>query len=374
VHNNPPLSGSRRVAGRTPSPIILWLALFCGLLGGVASAADLHPATKSLLAGLKSPILLHGNDRIAYRDPLLFYQGDTFHLFFSYVREEEDRLIYWYVATSESKDLVHWTEPRTLTPKGQDLNYASPGNIVRVGDQWLMGVQTYPIVNFRRGDPLRFNDDRARLFLLHSRDFVTWSNPELIKVKGPDVGEAELGRMIDPFLLRDKDVPGKWWCFWKQAGSIHCSWSYDLRTWTVGTRTIAFGENAQVIVVDGEYVMFYAPANGVGVKRSSDLVHWREEEPPIVLGQKDWPWCETRLTGGYVADLRDVPGVGKYVMVCHSMGPGKKRTDANVNANCHILIAWSDDLKTWEWPGKQATSAAPAFCRKDSRFGLRRRV
>jgi len=87
------------------------------------------------------------------------------------------------------------------------------------------------------------------------------------------------------------------------------------------------------------------------VKRSRDLIRWREE-PTILLGQKDWPWCETRLTGGYVADFRKVLGIGKYLMVWHSMGPGKTKTDANVNANCHIGVAWSDDLKTWSWPGQ----------------------
>ena len=53
--------------------------------------------------------------------------------------------------------------------------------------EWLLTCQTYPIVNFRRGDKLRFADDRARLFIMRSKDLVTWGQPELIKVKGPDV-------------------------------------------------------------------------------------------------------------------------------------------------------------------------------------------
>jgi len=313
-------------------------------------------ADSSLIDALKArptPLVLRGDEHTACRDPLIFREGDTFYMFYSYVREEENRLIYWYVAFSKSKDLVNWTAPKTVTPKGQDLNFASPGNVVRACHEWLMGAQTYPIVGFKRGDPLRFNDDRARLWLFHSRDLENWGDRELIKVKGPDVGEAELGKMIDPFLLRDRDVPGKWWCFFKQSGWIHCSWSADLKNWKVGTPSIAQGENAQVFVDDrGEYVMIYAPANGIGVKRSRDLVHWREEET-ILLGQKDWPWCETRLTGGYVADFRTVPGVGKYLMVWHSMGPGKQKSDANVNANCHLGVAWSDDLKTWHWPGEK---------------------
>jgi hypothetical protein len=336
--------------------LVTYLVSFCVVFGGAAAAADPGP----LLAALKSPLILRGDGHTAYRDPLVFREGDTFYLFYSYVREEEDQLIYWYVAFSKSKDLVNWTEPKIVTPKGQDLNFASPGNVFKVGDEWLMGAQTYPIPYFRRGDKLRFNNDRARLWLFHGKDLENWGNRELIKVKGPSVEEAELGKMIDPFFLRDRDVPGKWWCFFKQAGYIHCSWSNDLKNWSMGTTNIAFGENEQVFVDDNhEYVMIYSPANGIGLKRSTDLVHWREGET-ILLGQKDWPWCETRLTGGYVADFRTVPGVGKYVMVCHSMGPGKTKTDANVNANCHILIAWSDDLKTWSWPGKGATPTIPS--------------
>ena len=87
------------------------------------------------------------------------------------------------------------------------------------------------------------------------------------------------------------------------------------------------------------------------MKRSRDLQTWRDE-PTILLGQRDWLWCEMRLTGGYVADFRRVPGVGQYLMVWHSVGPGKIKTDANVNANCHLGVAWSDDLKTWAWPGQ----------------------
>jgi hypothetical protein len=328
------------------------------LVSLVAISGNALAEPGALLAALNSPLILRGDEHTAYRDPLIFREGDTFYLFYSYVREEEDHLIYWYVAFSKSKDLLHWTSPKTVTPKGQDLNFASPGNVFRFGDEWLMGAQTYPIVNFRRGDKLRFCDDRARLWLFRSKDLENWGDRELMKVKGPDVGEADLGKMIDVFFLRDRDVPDKWWCFWKQNAALHCSWSLDLKTWTVGAGNIARGENGQVFVDDhGQYVLIYAPENGIGVKRSPDLVHWRDEGI-LLLGQKDWPWCETRLTAGYVADFRNVPGVGEYLMVWHSMGPGKKKTDANVNANCHIGVAWSDDLKTWSWPGKPAAANA----------------
>src|SRR5262249_2377539 len=157
-----------------------------------------------------------------------------------------------------------------------------------------------------------------------------WNAPELIRVKGPDVAEKDMGRMIDPFLLQDKDEPAKWWCFYKQSGAVFYSWSHDLQTWTPIQGPVAAGENPCVIVDHHEYVLFYSPRNGIGVKRSRDLKEWRAIGEPITLGQTNWPWAETRLTAGYVVDLRNVPKVGKYVMVFHGMGPGKQTSDANV--------------------------------------------
>ena len=107
-----------------------------------------------------------------------------------------------------------------------------------------------------RGD--NFGDATARLFLMRSHDLTHWSEPELIPVKGQDVPEAEMGRMIDPYLLEDKDTPGRWWCFYKQNGAS-MSYTDDFRTWTYAGR-IDCGENVCVLVEDDEYVLFHSPA------------------------------------------------------------------------------------------------------------------
>ncbi len=36
---------------------------------------------------------------------------------------------------------------------------------------------------------------------MRSRDLHTWTVPELLRVKGPDVDQKETGRMTDPYLL-----------------------------------------------------------------------------------------------------------------------------------------------------------------------------
>ena len=59
---------------------------------------------------------------------------------------------------------------------------------------------------------------------------MAWGSPELLHVKGPAVSQADMGRMIDPYLLEDVAERGKWWCFYKQDG-VSASSSQDLREW-----------------------------------------------------------------------------------------------------------------------------------------------
>ncbi len=309
--------------------------------------------TDFLLKRLTSPILLKGTETIAYRDPLLARVDRRFLLFYSYVVTDPDEKVYWYTAWSASTDLQHWSAPHVFTPKSQNLNYSSPGSLNRTGREWVLALQTIPMNGVRMTDPkVKYPEESSRLWTMHTRDFIHWSKPELLRVKGPSVSRENMGHMIDPALVADKDVLGKWWCFFKQNGHIFASTSIDLKTWTFHPEPIVAGENPEVIVDHGDYVMFYSPDNGTGVLRSHDGVVWHEDQPAIVLGQEHWPWAETRITAGYVADLRAVPGVGKYVFVCHSMGPGKLHTNRNILANCNVVIAWSDDLKHWSWPRK----------------------
>ncbi|MCX7016794.1 MAG: hypothetical protein NTW86_30260 [Candidatus Sumerlaeota bacterium] len=309
----------------------------------------------NLLAQLTSPILLKGDARTAFRDPAVIYEGGLFYLYCSYVLTEEDDKIYWYTILSKSRDLLRWTAPRILTPKDQNLNYSSPGNVIRFGGEWVMCLQAYPIPNYRAGDSPRFGGPLGRVFTMRSQDLENWSEPELLRVKGPNVSREDMGAMIDPYLIEDKDEPGKWWVFFKQRG-VSYSWSRDLKNWTFMGHTDC-GENVCVLVDSNEYVVFHSPHNGIGVKRSTDLVHWRDIGEPITLGQADWPWAENRLTAGFVLDARRIPGVGKYLMFFHGMGPGKARTTEVINAWCPLGIAWSDDLVRWSWPGKRSGAA-----------------
>jgi hypothetical protein len=295
-------------------------------------------------SAIPSPIIFRGDARAAYRDPAAVYHKGVFHLYYTYMPPKDEGKFYWYTAESRSRDLVHWTKPKILTPRGLDLNFSSPGNVIRYGDEWILCLQTYPTP---KGET--FGNQTARIWAMRSRDLETWGEPEMLRVKGPDVAREKMGRMIDPYLVEDKDEPGKWWCFYKQRGAS-ISWSTDLETWTYFGRVNA-GENVCVLVDGDEYVMFHSPGNGVGVKRSRDLKTWRDAGL-ITLGQKQWPWAQARLTAGFVLDLRHRPEVGRYLMFFHgSSREGMRMHRAHGHGT--LALAWSDDLKHWIWPGKE---------------------
>ena len=50
-----------------------------------------------------------------------------------------------------------------------------------------------------------------------------------------------------------------------------------------------------------------------------------------------------------VLDCRANPEIGKFIMFFHCT---KVPEVENFYTHCSIGIAWSDDLKTWSWPGK----------------------
>jgi hypothetical protein len=286
--------------------------------------------------------LFSGGPGLAYRDPAALYYKGWLYLFFTLMRLE-DGVSYSYVAWSRSRDLLQWSPVTTLTPRDKRLDCSSPGDVVRYGKDWVLCMQTYP-----RPNGERYGNRDARIWTMRSRDLEHWSAMELLKVKGPDVAMKDMGRMIDPYLFRDKDDPQKWWCFYKQNG-ISMSYSTDLENWTYAGRTDA-GENPCVIIDQGEYVLFHSPQNGVGIKRSADLRTWRDEGV-LTLGQKDWPWAGGRLTAAFVLDLRAQPAIGKALMFFHGSSFSEDDPRGGFDSYASIGIAWSDDLAHWSWPG-----------------------
>jgi len=318
--------------------IFLFLLTFTGRL----------KAQDNLLTALKSPIVFKGDDKTAYRDPAVLYHDNKLYLFFTLIRTEAGK-VYSYTAMSHSSDLKNWSPVKIITPRDQSLDFCSPGNVVRYHNEWVICLQTYPRPDYTVAQMPRFGTGDARLYLMRSKDLENWSTPEMMKVKGPEVSFAKMGRMIDPYLLEDKTEKGKWWCFYKQNG-VSMSYSYDLKKWTFFGYTES-GENACVLYENKEYILFHSPKNGIAIKRSSDLKNWKDWGKLITLGQDHWDWAKGRITAGAVLDLSGNKKFGKYVMFFHGSGPlTEEKGDFDKNAS--LGIAWSDNLLTWDWPGK----------------------
>lgn len=288
---------------------------------------------------IDDPRIFRGDEKTAYRDPAAIWHDGVFHVYFTLVETEPDRTIHSYVAQTESRDLKTWTKPVKITPKSV-MDYSSPGNVVRDGDEWVICYQSYPRPGNVADGKIRYGNGTARLFTARSKDLRTWSKPELIRVKGPDVAEKDMGRMIDPYLLRGED--GVWRCFYKQEGGADgregaCfSKSPDLKTWECVGYTEA-GENVCVVKTDDGYLMMHSPHNGLGLKTSDDLVHWRDVPGLVTLDQDKWPWARGRLTAGCLLDARQVPGVGSWLLFFHGSGPQDERVDFDKNASLAVV-------------------------------------
>jgi len=294
---------------------------------------------------IHTPVLLKGDSVTAYRDPMAIFHNGEFYLYFTLTKIEKNDSIYMYIAFSKSSDLIHWSPVHKITKRDQKLNFSSPGNIIQYNGEWIMCMQTYPRPGYTKANMPMYGDSTSRLFIMRSKDLISWSAPELLLVKGDDVAEKKMGRMIDPFLLADHSEKGKWWIFYKQNGASR-SYSYDLKHWTYSGYSPA-GENLCIVWNKDEYIMFHSPENGIGIKRSTDLIHWKDEPALLTLGQADWTWAKGRITAGFILPLEKKMHK-QYLLFFHGSGP-KKEAEGDFDKNASIGFAWSKDIKNWEW-------------------------
>ena len=216
---------------------------------------------------------------------------------------------------------------------------------MRFRDEWILGLCSYPTPNDEK-----YGNQDARGYLMRSKNLVDWSEPELIPLMGPEVPFEKMGRILGTWFLEDRDQPGLWWAFYKNnRGVISASQTRDFQTWKFLGPSGIHGENECVLLADDWYWLISSPGNGIDFSRSRDLKTW-EKVRNERLGQKDWPWAQGRLTAAHVVDLRQVPGVGKFIMVFHGSDFAEEDPRGGFDNFASIGIAWSDDLKTWRWP------------------------
>lgn len=277
--------------------------------------------------------ILKGNDRIAYRDPACYFWNDIYYLFYT-KSYKEDGYLYNHIALSESKDLITWTEAKLLTPKDKNLNFSSPGNIIKYRDEFVICFTSYPMK--KKYSEVFIADESARLYTMRTKDFKNFTDPELIEVKG-DISVESMGRMIDPFIFEDKFEKGKYWIFYKQNG-VSMSYSYDLKKWSY-FGNVSGGENACIILKEDKYLLVHSPENGIGIKESADLREWKDKGL-FFLNQENWAWAKGRITAGFLMESNT--SSYKYILFFHG---STEDSFPETHGNASIGIAFSNDLK-----------------------------
>ena len=269
---------------------------------------------------------------VASRDPALIFHGGVFRCFFTAVEGG-----YLYLDVTESSDLVRWSAPRRLTTAG--LNFSSPGNIIRVGEKWVLCLQSYPILPGEK-----YGSEASRLWLMDSSDLIEWSEPRPLRSEGCQGNWTDSRRQIDPYLVRHE---GKYWCLYKTSGCLGLLVSEDLESWreavpdrpVLGPDQTPDGmtvENPCVVRDRGEFVLFFAPCRqgrGIGTARSRDLINWRDVH---YLKFPVLSWADNGPTAAMVLDLRQE--LGRWLMAFHG---------ERLNEPAALALAWSDNLEDW---------------------------
>jgi hypothetical protein len=106
---------------------------------------------------------------------------------------------------------------------------------------------------------------------------------------------------------------------------------------------------------------------GIGVSRSKDMRTWRTvstlklglEEGGSEAAARAWDWAQGRLSAGFVLDLRSEPRIGKAIMFFHGSRWPEKDPRGGWATHVSLGLAWSDDLVTWQWPGKNDPAFSP---------------
>lgn len=289
--------------------------------------------------GLYNPVF---GWRCSTRDPAAVWHEGKFYLYFT-VQFEQQR---WgapegyqcFVTMTE--DFREFTSPRPVTPTG----YVSPGNILRLQDRWIMSVTRYPrpcaVALTESLDLLHWSEPRTVIPTFHG-DY--WGN----NAHGPIDGYPFFWQGRCWMLYTD---------FKAGTSSQHLglSVSDDLRTFENLTpdRPLLDSdfydehkgiENAS-LVIDGEKLHLFCsvgmPEQRVAKLTSSDIMHWPKLDDRAEIGGLNQEWSKFIASAQFVADWRDVTGFWTMLFM------GTRHHDPY--DRMMLGMARSKDLETWE--------------------------
>lgn len=181
---------------------------------------------------IKNPVFsLTGLD---VRDPAVIIKDNLAYLFFTLFDPVKTT---WHIAMVTTKDFVKFSPVSIVSPEG----YASPGNIIRHGNKWVLCYQQY------RSFP-------HYICLSYSENLTDWTVPKKIFNTNSENSWNSDGRVIDPYIVQ-------------HGGTFYCFY-------TGSTRLLSNG----------------AGHNIFGLAVSTDLVHWQDKtaKRPLFSVEHDW--------------------------------------------------------------------------------------
>jgi len=292
-------------------------------------------ATMSLdTRGLTNPVF--SIPGVSVRDPAAIWHDGVCYLYYTRHVGGWTQEATWDIGLVTTRDFRRFSDERIITP----LGYASPGNIVRAADQWVLVVQSYPWP--------------SEIALMFSNDLVDWSEPAHIVPADTGPGWGPEHGPIDGWLfLHD----GTWHCAWVNflKGTDHRAFgmhaSIDMHSWGNLTPRGPFidgsaynhnggVENCAIVRATDEWHFFASVGmqpQRLGHVSAASPFEWPALTPGCELELTLDRWCAYSQSALFVDDWRSV--CGKWAMIYH----GIETHDADATFG----LAFSDDL--WHW-------------------------
>lgn len=229
-------------------------------------------------------------ENIDARDPAVLVVDSNIYLYFTYYDPVK---VTWHVAMTTTVDFINYSPARMVSPEG----YASPGNVIRVGERWCMCYQQY-------------REFPHYLCLSWSDDLVNWSEPVGFFNTGDSNKWNIDGRVIDPYIFKWGNTYYCWYVGSTRWGRpsghnlIGTAVSDDLRNWKdITTDAPAIGvdydweepdgnENNCVVRRNRKFIMLYSASlmhQKIAYAESDDLLNWTNRklcDVPVFNGSK----------------------------------------------------------------------------------------
>jgi hypothetical protein len=141
------------------------------------------------LERLRNPVWISKDN---LRDPSVLKTKDGYLLFYSRFAAEQagwNTAKNWHIAEVFTRDFVTFTNDRDVSPAG----CASPGDVVKWHDRWVLPYQTYP------GKP-------TELVYAESTNLNNWTQPKPFLTEALNLPWNGLHRVIDPSFVVDGDT------------------------------------------------------------------------------------------------------------------------------------------------------------------------